>query len=59
MYKSRLVSQESPRKSIIDWGFQGATKWILRSYVREMSYKERLTCTTLDMLPLLFDRELN
>ena len=59
MYKSRFVSQESPRKSITDWGFQGATQWILRSYIREMSYKERLTCTTLDMLPLLFDRELN
>ena len=59
MYKSRFVSQESPRKSIIDWGFQGATQWILRSYIREMSYKERLTSITLDMLPLLFDRELN
>ena len=59
MYKSRFVSQEIPRKSITDWGFQGATQWILRSYIREMSYKERLTCTTLDMLPLLFDRELN
>ena len=59
MYKSRFVSQENPRKSIIDWGFQGATQWILRSYIREMSYKERLTCITLDMLPLLFDRELN
>ena len=60
MYKSRFVSQESPRKSIInDWGFQGATQWILQSYIRKMSYKERLTCTTLDMLPLLFDRELN
>ena len=59
MYKSRFVSQESPRKSITDWGFQGATQWILRSYIREMSYKERLTCTTLDMLPLLLDGELN
>ena len=59
MYKSRFVSQESPRKSIIDWGFQGATQWILRSYIREMSYKERLTSITLDMSPLLFDRELN
>ena len=59
MYKSTFVSQESPRKSIIDCGFQGATQWILQSYIRGMSCKERLTCITLDMLPLLFDRQLN
>lgn len=59
IYKSRFVSQESPRKSIIDCGFQGATQWILRSYIRGMSCNGRLTCITLDMLPLLFDRELN
>ena len=34
-----------------------ATRWILRSRIGEMSYKERLIRS--DLLPLVYDRELN
>ena len=33
-----------------------ATRWILRTKIGEMSYKQRLL--TLDLLPLTYDREL-
>ena len=42
-------------KAQVEWVQRRATRWILQTRIGEMSYRDRLI--TLDLLPLIYDRE--